>query len=254
MSDCVALMDHVKELVLGSLEDSVEDLSPYWLSLSVNLFVGAMVFIPALMVAFNGVDFAMRMCAGGSQITFMELMTMIAPSFIAIFVSTVCYLGMLRVFIKIARGMEVKLLEVLSGYSRIWSLAAAAILLAPVVALGLVCFVVPGLYVLMRAALVPVLIIDENAGPLVAIKRSFEATRDRHSDIFVLIAALVLANYFISAVGLMLGALAPMLAPAVIVPAFLVSQFLIARFHVTENPSVPKMWSMLNQITRFNRA
>ncbi len=252
-TNCIALVDHVKDIVLDLVDESGEELKHYCLSLVSNLIVGAVAFIPSLAVAASGLEFAQKIAASGSELTLISIATMVAPMLVALLVAVVCYLGILRVFIKIARGLDVSLLEVLSGFRKIWSLTAVSVVLAPVVITGLLLFMLPGLYVLMRASLVPILIIDQNAGPLAAIKRSFQLTADRNSDLFLLVAASVMANYLVLAISLMAGGVLPALAPMIMVPFFLVSQFLVAKFYVSANPSATQVWEMLYQF-KLNRA
>lgn len=253
-SDWMTLVDDVKDMVLGLATDSVEDVKTNWFALFSNLFVGAIAFVPSMIIAADGVSFAQQMTSSGTELTLMSFATMVGPLFIATFVSTVCYLGLVRVFIKMARGLDIKLLEVLSGYRKIWSLATAAMILSPAILLGMLLFVLPGLYLMMRASMIPVLIIDENMGPLVAMKKSFALTGDRNSDLVLLLAAFVLANYFMSAISLIAGSVLPALTPMIMVPFFLFSQYLVIKFHVCES-SGAHVWGMLSKFQHtLNRA
>jgi uncharacterized membrane protein len=253
--ESVNLVDHLKQLLFGLIRDSSDDALQNFFPLLTNLFVGGTAFIPSLAITAGGIEFARKMTSSGSEITLMTFATMIAPLMIGLFVSSVCYMGILNVFVKMARGLDVGLFDILTGFRKLWSLFAAVLLMSPLVILGLLFFILPGLYLLVRAALVPVIIIDENAGPITAIKRSFEVTADRNSDIVLLLVVTVIGTYFMSAVSLLAGSIFPALSPLLFVPFFLISQYIVARAHVTSSLSQSQIWSMvLDSLQQFNRA
>lgn len=61
--------------------------------------------------------------------------------------------------------------------------------------IGLLCFVLPGFIALLRFAFFPYFIIDKNAGPIDALKMSYEATKNHVWDVFALWVVIKIIGY-----------------------------------------------------------
>lgn len=95
----------------------------------------------------------------------------------AALVSTPLTFGFAYVCLRAVRDDEVEPGEVASVYDRYLDAALAAALTAGLVLVGLAFFVVPGVYLLVRFAFVPYLIVEEHRSATDAMFESFERTQ-----------------------------------------------------------------------------
>lgn len=91
---------------------------------------------------------------------------------------------------------------------KVFALLFAYILYTVIVALGLVLLIVPGVYVGLRWVFAPQIIVEENAGALSSLRRSWEITRGTTGQVFKLVLAgcgIMLLGYLALGIGIFLA-------------------------------------------------
>lgn len=91
---------------------------------------------------------------------------------------------------------------------KVFALLFAYILYTVIVALGLVLLIVPGVYVGLRWVFAPQIIVEENAGALSSLRRSWEITRGTTGQVFKLLLAgcgIMLLGYLALGIGIFLA-------------------------------------------------
>ena len=91
---------------------------------------------------------------------------------------------------------------------KVFALLFAYILYTVVVALGLVLLIVPGVYVGLRWVFAPQIIVEENAGALSSLRRSWEITRGTTGQVFKLVLAgcgIMLLGHLAFGIGIFLA-------------------------------------------------
>ena len=91
---------------------------------------------------------------------------------------------------------------------KVFALLFAYILYTVIVALGLVLLIVPGVYVGLRWVFAPQIIVEENAGALSSLRRSWGITRGTTGQVFKLVLAgcgIMLLGYLALGIGIFLA-------------------------------------------------
>ena len=91
---------------------------------------------------------------------------------------------------------------------KVFALLFAYILYTVIVALGLVLLIVPGVYVGLRWVFAPQIIVEENAGALSSLRRSWEITRGTTRQVFKLVLAgcgIMLLGHLAFGIGIFLA-------------------------------------------------
>lgn len=96
---------------------------------------------------------------------------------VATLLSYVLFAGLLTFHLRHVRGSRVSAFAVLSGFRRPLSVIVATILVSIIVAVGMVLFVLPGIWLAVKLMFVPMAIVDQKLGPIGGIKASWRATR-----------------------------------------------------------------------------
>ncbi len=84
-----------------------------------------------------------------------------------------------------------------TGLNTWWRLFAARFFAGIHILLGLCCFVLPGIYLLLRYAFIDAVVVLEGAGPGQALKRSAELTRGIRGRIFAVAVIFLIGIFFI---------------------------------------------------------
>ena len=130
-------------------------------------------------------------------------------------------LGLANTFFTLifARGYLKNLFQALDGEEpqfsaygqmsrKVFALLFAYILYTVIVALGLVLLIVPGVYVGLRWVFAPQIIVEENAGALSSLRRSWEITRGTTGQVFKLVLAgcgIMLLGHLAFGIGIFLA-------------------------------------------------
>ena len=104
------------------------------------------------------------------------------------------------IFLRGVRGDQVEVKSVFDGFGNYVNIILASLLTTGLIGIGLIVFVVPGIYVACRLAFVSYLVMDEGLDPIAAVEASWRLTRGHAWQIFLL----GLLSVFIFILGLML--------------------------------------------------
>jgi hypothetical protein len=126
---------------------------------------------------------------------------------VAIFVESFFLVGLYRIGLAAARGEKVEFGTLFSGASRFLPLFATFFLTMIVVYLGFALLIVPGVILGLGLFLSTLYVIDQNMGPIDAMKASWAATQGQKGHIF-LFGLVALAMYFGGYIACGIGLLA----------------------------------------------
>jgi hypothetical protein len=124
----------------------------------------------------------------------------------SIVVAIVVDLGLIRMYLDLADGVEGKLEKLFSQYRLFWNYLGAAILYGLMVVLGLILFIVPGIYLGLKYQFFSYLIVDKNLGVIEALKKSAAMTAGMKWKLFGFCLTILGLN-LLGAIALGLGLL-----------------------------------------------
>lgn len=90
------------------------------------------------------------------------------------------------IFLKGVRGDQVQIQSVFDGFKNYVNIILASLLVFGLVIIGLIVFIVPGIYVACRLAFVSYLVMDEGLDPVAAVEASWRLTKGHAFKIFLL--------------------------------------------------------------------
>ncbi len=90
------------------------------------------------------------------------------------------------IFVRGVREENPKIGELFDGFKKYKNIVLANLLVVALVALSLVFFIIPGIYVACRLAFVSYLVMDKDLGPQEAVEKSWQLTRNKADRIFFL--------------------------------------------------------------------
>lgn len=132
--------------------------------------------------------------------SFIEILMGLVVSLIGCIVITIVGIGVTRIYFKVARHESAHFRSVLHGEDRFIPYILAVLISSAAIVLGLILFVLPGIFIALRLSMVKLYVVDRNVGPLEAITLSWHATRGQAWQLFGLLLVAILVN--------LLGALA----------------------------------------------
>ncbi len=104
-------------------------------------------------------------------------------------------LGFARMCLKMVRKESFVIInELKSGFHLLVPIVLASLVMAPALILGLICFVIPGIYLAMRFTFYSLAIAD-GYGPIEALKKSFHITRGHLIEMLALFALYQVSNF-----------------------------------------------------------
>jgi len=90
------------------------------------------------------------------------------------------------IFLKSVRGDQVEVKRIFDGFRNYINVVLASLLTFGLIGIGLVVFLIPGIYVACRLAFVSYLVMDEGLDPIAAVEASWRITRGHAFKIFTL--------------------------------------------------------------------
>jgi hypothetical protein len=118
---------------------------------------------------------------------------------LGIAVGTFFQVGLLRIFLTVARGGRPELGTLVGGGDRYLPLLGATVLMTLAIMVGYVFLIVPGIIVALGLSMTQFLCVDAGTGAVESLKRSWEVTRGHKGKLFL---------FGLAATGLMLVGLA----------------------------------------------
>lgn len=94
--------------------------------------------------------------------------------------------GISFIFLQGVRGDKVQIQSVFDGFKNYVNIILASLLVFGLVIIGLIVFIVPGIYVACRLAFVSYLVMDEGLDPVGAVEASWRLTKGHAFKIFLL--------------------------------------------------------------------
>ncbi|WP_237133887.1 DUF975 family protein [Pseudohongiella sp. O18] len=104
------------------------------------------------------------------------------------------------IFLRGVRGDRVEVKSIFDGFENYVNVILASLLTAGLIGIGLVVFIIPGIYVACRLAFVSYLVMDEDLDPIAAVEASWRLTRGHTWRIFLL----AIVSIFVFVLGLVL--------------------------------------------------
>jgi uncharacterized membrane protein len=101
-------------------------------------------------------------------------------------VSAFFHVGLIRMWLQIARGEEARFNVLFTGRDRFLPMLGCTVLMGLAIGLGLLLFVVPGVIVLVGCCLAPLYVVDRGLGPVEALSASWRVTRGHWAELFLL--------------------------------------------------------------------
>jgi uncharacterized membrane protein len=110
---------------------------------------------------------------------------------VLIAVSAFFQVGLIRLWLQVARGERPQFEVIFTGIDRFLPLLGLSLLMAIAITLGFVLFIVPGVLLALAWSMAPFYLVDRNYGPVEALEASWEATRGHWGSLFLLSLAAV---------------------------------------------------------------
>lgn len=137
-------------------------------------------------------------------------------------ISVFIYLGSTRIYLNLASGKPASLLMLFKEGSKLVRTIGAVILFASMVTLGLMLFILPGIYIALRFGFFMIAIVDRNMGVLESLAYSSRITTRNRFHLFGLFGMSLCVVFAI----MLFGAVAALIGATIVMPA-------IALAHVT---------------------
>lgn len=165
-----------------------------WRNLQSNFLVYflAVLVLAAFLLPFNIYDEGDRGRDSG-------LLALIETAYMLLIYPIIKY-GADLLFLRGVRGDPVEVRSLFDGFKNYVNIVLASLLVMGLVGIGLIVFIIPGIYVACRLAFVAYLVMDEELDPIAAVEASWRITRGHAFKIFLL----GLASIFLFFFGLLL--------------------------------------------------
>jgi len=136
------------------------------------------------------------------------LVTVILTGLIEVFLLLPLEYGYAFTFVKAARREKLEAGTLFAGFKTYWRTVGAGVLTGLIICAGLVCLIVPGIFLACKLAFVPYLVIDKKQGPLQAIATSWKMTGGHAMAVFgigLLAILLTIAGIICLGVGVIIA-------------------------------------------------
>jgi uncharacterized membrane protein len=134
-----------------------------------------------------------------------------------VFVSLVIEVGLIKIALKFETGQITEFAHLYDGIGRVPNMFVVAVLGGAAVVAGFVFLIVPGIIIALRLMFAPFIVVDQQAGPIVALQKSWEITRGFTLDLFLFALAVFginLLGCILFGVGIFVSAPVTFLATA----------------------------------------
>ncbi|MBX9567946.1 MAG: hypothetical protein K2X77_03585 [Candidatus Obscuribacterales bacterium] len=194
-------IEELKSNITSLLKESLSEFKPNWGKL---IGAGLLMFAAALPVI--GVELGLMSVTGiFSQNThelswiFYLVMPIVMLLHVGLIVGMMAMqVGFASLCLKMVRKENFTIIsELKSGLPKLLPMFLASLVMAPAIFLGLLCFVVPGIYLAMRFAFFSVAIADGH-GPIEALKKSFRITRGHLIEMIALFALYQVSSFVLA--------------------------------------------------------
>jgi uncharacterized membrane protein len=122
-------------------------------------------------------------------------------------ISIIVKIGYAKIFLRINDGEKPKFVEIFKEYKLFWKYFGASVLYILMVAVGLILFIIPGIFVAIRFAFSPLIVVDTKIGPIKALKESYAITKGNFWKLlgfWVIMAIFNLIGLIVFGIGLLI--------------------------------------------------
>ncbi len=179
----------------------------------IGIIIGGILFsdfVPMLALIPAGVVAGFT-CAGinwnePSAADFPRMIPMLITGFVCIIVtilaSVALKIGWVSICLKITKNEPAPFSEFFSNFSYFMNFLATGFLMYLIIGAGMLLLVVPGVFLAIKLAFAPYLVIDQNMGPIEALKGSWEMSEGYSLKIFLAGVAYLVINAVVSFIPL----------------------------------------------------
>lgn len=153
-----------------------------WKNLGVVVFAVLISFVIGMLFGFIGGMF--------EENSMPEFGITILSTLVNIFLS----IGIMKIYFKVHDGVPTSVSEIFSHANLFWKYLGTSILMMILIGLGLILFIIPGIYLAIRFSFANLLVVDKEVGPLEALKQSSELTVGIKGQIILFLLALAGIN------------------------------------------------------------
>lgn len=154
---------------------------------NLGLLIGVAIVVIVVTAIPQGISAAARQNDSNSLLA--TLMSLVAS-----ILQLILSLGVVHIVLKLISGQQAEIGDLFGRMSQLLSYIVAAILVGLAVVVGLFLLIVPGIYLALRMGLFVYFIVDDGAGPIAAIQRSWDATSGVTLKLFVMMVVFILIN------------------------------------------------------------
>jgi len=136
-------------------------------------------------------------------------------SLVAYVLQLIVSMGVIKIAITLARGGKPEWDDLYTQYPKFFNYFIASILYGLMVLVGLIVFVVPGIYLAIKFQMYSYLIVDKNLGPIEALKQSSIITKGSMWNLFLFgltAVVVIIVGAMLFLVGLLIAAPVAMVA------------------------------------------
>ncbi|WP_394833801.1 hypothetical protein LVJ94_45575 [Pendulispora rubella] len=109
-----------------------------------------------------------------------------ASNAVSLVVSTFFEVGLVRLWLSVARGQTANFATLFGGGNRFFAFLGMRLVTALAMLLGFALLIVPGVILSLGLAVAPFYLVDAEMGPIAAMRESWKATTGHKGDIFLL--------------------------------------------------------------------
>ncbi len=121
-------------------------------------------------------------------------------------IQAIIEIGVITIALRLLGGQSVKYTDMFNGYPLVWQFLIATIVGSVLVVVGLIVFIIPGIYIALRLSQACFLVIDQKLQGIDALKKSWAMTQGHAMQLLLLAIAFALIN-MVGAVALLIGLL-----------------------------------------------
>ena len=160
--------------------------------------------------------------------TLLRLLTVLSGVILPIIIM----MGLINVSIKFSDNIKAESSDLFSKYYLFFKVVAASIISGILVLLGLIFFIVPGIILIIKLQFTTFLIIDQEMGPIEALRKSYSITKGVKKELYLFSLLLFLIN--------ILGLLTFVVGILVAYPVTFVARAFVYRKLLVQHPIPPQ--------------
>lgn len=192
----MATFAELRETVSSLVKESFVEFKPNWLKLLGG--IGLMFLAAAPIVGVELAAVSLLGALGGAEwLKYLLIPVLGALHFVLVLGLLAMQLGLARICLKMARHESISLISDLkSGVKSLVPLLLSSLIMVPIVVLGFVCLIIPGIYLAIRFSFYSMALVD-GYSPVEALKRSFQISNGHVLEVIALFVAYQIASFLL---------------------------------------------------------